>query len=118
EGGGDHALDGALLAVGQLDPDALRRWRWITGGRFRWVSGVAARPVRVPSGRIRVYRFPIPLRVAEMLVGFHEVVDGEVVLPVVQPRTPADDLLELDHRVDGPHQNDVADVARVYPGGE
>jgi hypothetical protein len=28
----------------------------------------------------------------------------------------ADDLLELDHRIDRPHEYDVADVARVHPG--
>ena len=48
----------------------------------------------------------------------HEVVNREVILPVIEPCAAPDDLLELDHRVDGPHQDDVADVAGIYAGGE
>ena len=53
-----------------------------------------------------------------MLVRLHEVVDREVVLAVVEPRAAPDDLLELDHRVDRPHQHDVADVAGIHAGRE
>ena len=45
-------------------------------------------------------RLAVPLRVAEVVVRLDEVVDREVVLAVVEPRAAADDLLELDHRVD------------------
>jgi len=48
----------------------------------------------------------------------YEVVDREVVLPVVEARAATDDLLELDNGVDGPHQDDVADIAGVHTGGE
>ena len=34
------------------------------------------------------------------------------------PGSPANDLLELDHGVDRPHQHDVADVAGIHAGGE
>ena len=52
------------------------------------------------------------------MIGLHEVVDREVVLAVVKPGAAADDLLELDHRIDRPHQHDIANVARVHAGGE
>ena len=51
-----------------------------------------------------------------MQVCLHEVVDREVVLAVVEPRAAPDDLLELGHRVDRAHQNDIADVARIHAG--
>ena len=45
-----------------------------------------------------------------MVVRLHEVVDREVILPVVEPRATTDDLFELDHGIDRTHQHDVADV--------
>ena len=53
-----------------------------------------------------------------MMMRFHVVVDREVVLAVVEPGAASDDLLELDHRVDRAHQNDVADVPRIDAGRE
>ena len=53
-----------------------------------------------------------------MVVGLHEVVDREVILAVVEASAAADDLLELDHRVDGPHQHDITDVAGIDAGRE
>ncbi|HLK47108.1 MAG TPA: hypothetical protein VKT49_03175 [Bryobacteraceae bacterium] len=52
------------------------------------------------------------------MVGLDEIVDGEVVLAVVQASAAADDLFELDHGIDGAHEHDIADVARIDPGGE
>lgn len=51
-----------------------------------------------------------------MMVGLHEVIDGEVVLTVIEPGTTADDLFELDNLVDRPHQDNVADITGVHPG--
>jgi hypothetical protein len=51
----------------------------------------------------RFQRFAIPLWIAEVTVRLHEVVDREVVLPVVEPGATSDDLLELDHAVDRTH---------------
>ena len=51
-----------------------------------------------------------------MVVRPDEVVEGEVVLALVEPRAAADDLLELDHRIDRPQQHDVAHVARIHAG--
>ena len=51
-------------------------------------------------------------------IGLHEIVDREIVLAVEQPRAAPDDLLELDHGADRPHQHDVADVARIHAGRE
>ena len=36
-----------------------------------------------------------------MMVRLYEVVDREIILAVIEPRVATDDLLELNHRVDG-----------------
>ena len=61
--------------------------------------------------------FTVPLRITEMVVRLNEVEDGEVVLTVIKPCTTPDDLLELDHGIDRPHQYDVADITSVNAGG-
>jgi hypothetical protein len=64
----------------------------------------------VGPGQDGVSGFAVPLGIAEMLVGFYEVIDGKIVLVLEQAGVAADDLLELDHGVGRPHQDDVADV--------
>ena len=86
------------------------------GSGNRW-SGQSPVLPQVTSGNWFTW-LSIPLRIAEVMVGLHEIVDGEVVLAVIEPRAAADDLFELNHRVDGPHQRDVADVAGVHAGRE
>ena len=105
--------------VGRTSGKALRAF----AGCLPQLDTVAA-ALRIAQGRaafragFRLERFAIPLRIAEMMVRLHEVVDREVVLAVVEPRAASDDLLELDHRVDRAHQHDVADVAGIHAGGE
>ncbi|MEN9561069.1 MAG: hypothetical protein RIQ56_342 [Candidatus Parcubacteria bacterium] len=53
-----------------------------------------------------------------MLIRFHEIMNGEVILPIEETCPATDDLLELDDRVDRPHQHDVAHVARIDAGRE
>ena len=53
-----------------------------------------------------------------MVIGLHEIVDGEVIFAVIEASAASDDLLELDHGIDGTHQNDIADVGRVHAGRE
>ena len=53
-----------------------------------------------------------------MVVCLDEVIDGEIVLAVVETGAAPDDLLELDHRIDGPHEHDVADVPGIHAGGQ
>jgi hypothetical protein len=48
----------------------------------------------------------------------YEIIDSEVILPIVKPRSATDDLLELDHRVDRTHQDDIADVPCIDTGRE
>ncbi len=55
-----------------------RTWLW---RRLHALAGVRATGL----ARFRFQRFPIPLGIAEVTVCFHEVVDREVVLPVVEP---------------------------------
>ena len=62
--------------------------------------------------------FAVPFGIAEVVVSLHEVIDGEVIFSVIEPRAASDDLLELDHRIDGTHQHDVADVSGVHAGRE
>ena len=64
---------------------------------FLWFSGIT-----------------IPFWITEQVVGFYEVVDGEVILPLVQSCAPTNDLLELDHGVHWTHQDDVPNVASIY----
>jgi hypothetical protein len=74
------------------------------GGTWLWRCLHALARVRVTClAWFRFQRFPVPLRIAEVTVRLHEVVDGEVVLPVVKPCTSSDDLLELNHAVDRTH---------------
>ena len=119
-----HVLDRARLAVGQLHFDSLSLHVFgrlaharPSTRRYRPISDGAS----VCTLRLRDFwldRLAIPLRIAEMVVRLHEVVDREVVLAVVQPRAAPDDLLELDHRVDRPHQHNVADVPGIHAGRE
>jgi len=67
---------------------------------------------------LRVDRLAIPLGIGEMMMRLYEIVNGEVVLAVAKPRAAAVDLLELDHRIDRAHQDDVAHVAGIDAGGQ
>ena len=138
ECGGHHGLDVALLAVGELHfdsrlllaharalaTDAARLLRTLAGtlaairAWFRLGFYALAGVIAARLARFRFQRFAVPFGVAEMVVGLHEVVDGEVVLAIVEPGAATDDLLELDHAVDGAHEHDVANVAGVHAGGE
>ena len=140
ERGGHHVLDVARLSVGQLYLDASSSlavaaarplaafgawfWRafarrfaanraWLRLGRF-----ANAGPFAALGARLFLLRFAVPFGVAEVVMGVDEIVDREVVLAVVEAGAAADDLLELDHRVDRPHEDDVADVAGVDAGRE
>ena len=53
-----------------------------------------------------------------MVMRLHKIVDREVILAFVEPGTAADDLLELDHRIDRSQQHDVAHIARIHAGRE
>ena len=80
-----------------------------------------------PTGRLGLFRgighfgfegFPIPLGIPKMMVGLDEIVNGEVFLAIIKAGAPADDLLEFDHRVDGPQEDNIADIAGIDAGGE
>src|SRR5260221_189749 len=111
-----HVLDGAGLAVGKFDANFCLL-RYIVGPFLGPGDSLALSCRKRPLGRT-VNRFAIPLRIAEMVVRFYEVVDREVILAVVESRAAADNLFELDHRVDWAHQHDVTDVARIHAGGK
>ena len=64
----------------------------------------------------RFNRFAIPFGIAEMVVRLHKIINREVVLAVIKPCTAPDDLFELYHRINGAHQNDVADIAGIDAG--
>ena len=68
--------------------------------------------------RIRLQGFAVPLRIAEVVVHLHKIVNREIVFALIEPCAPTDDLLELDHRVDGPPEHDVANVACIHAGRE
>ena len=80
--------------------------------------------LRIGRGRaallawLRLQRFAVPFRIAEMNVCLHEVVNGEVVFAIVKPCAATNDLFELNDGVDGTHQNDIANVAGIHAGRE
>ena len=114
-------LQRAFLAICELD-DQFPRLAVVAAIVIGRAPGIArAVAVAVPSaGAVRrlVLGLAVPFRIVEMVVRLHEVVDREIVLAVIEARPAADDLLELDHRVDRPHQDDIADVAGVHSGRE
>ena len=106
-------LNGSLLPVREPDLDLARflvRWRRRSSDGFV-ISSAGFGYLRFG---LRCDRFAVPFRVTEVMVRVHEVVDREVVFAVVETRSATDDLLELDHRVDGAHQDDVANVAGIH----
>lgn len=60
------------------------------------------------SGRLANQAVHRLLRIAEFQMSLHKIINREVVLPVVEPGTAPDDLIKLDHRINGAHQNVVA----------
>jgi hypothetical protein len=72
-----------------------------------------ARPRAASGTWVFSLRWTVPLLIMKMVMSFHKFVDREVVFAVVESRVPADDLLELDHRINRPHRENVADVARI-----
>ena len=138
EGCHHHVLDDAFLSVGELHPCSLLLFADATNlpadfagnlgafaGRLaanfarlgRWNDTGAGTLAALRTG-LRLHRVAVPFRVAEMVVRLHEVVDREIILPLEEPRAAPDDLLELDHRIDGPHQHDVADVPGIHAGAQ
>src|SRR6185437_16369326 len=75
-----------------------------------------AREPAAVLARLRLLRLSVPVWIPEMVVCPHEVVDGEVILALVESRSPPDDLLELDQRPDRPHEHDVPDVPGIHAG--
>ena len=86
-------LDAAFFAVGKfyLCPYRVRLWFIL---RLTWLfaRGGVLRLMFFWFGKLSV-----PLGIIEMMVGLYEVADREVILPIVQARTTANDLFELDH---------------------
>src|ERR1035437_852324 len=136
EGSGYHVLNGALFAVGQLHGRfSSANARTLTASLAR-LFGTHARTRPTDSTRLRrglhaltgigfalrtrfgFERFAIPFGIAEMDVGPHEVVNGEVVFAIVKARSAADDLFELNHGIDRTHQDYVANVAGIHAGRE
>ena len=111
ETGDHHVLDRSLFAVCELHLGFLARRKELLrlfADRFGF-----SRQSRL-FGR-GLDGFAVPLWIAEVMVGLHKVVDGEVVLTLVQSRTSPDDLLELDHGVDWSHQHNVSHIAGIDP---
>src|SRR5271157_1720588 len=120
ERGAHHVLNGTLFPVGQLHfrlclllahtwaltANLARLLRTLTRcfsthwtRLRRWLYTLAGVIATLLAG-LRLHRFAVPFRIAEMVVGFHEVVNGEVVLAIVEPRAAPNDLFELNHGVD------------------
>ena len=138
EAGAHHVLNGSFLPIGQLDlgltslpantgplAASLTQSFWADAGllpanlaRLWWQLLADTGELPADSTGFRLDGLAVPLRITEMMVRLHEVVDREVVLAIVKPGAAPDDLLELDHRVDRAHQDNVTNVAGVHTGGE
>src|SRR6185369_1898341 len=113
EGRTHHVLDAASLSVSQLDLHSLpllvlRPFFLDFRVSLLWLP---LAPRRLLFG---LKRFPIPLRVIEMVMGLHEIPNGKIVFPVVEPRPSSDYLLELNHAVYRSKQDDVPDVPSIH----
>src|ERR1700720_1346441 len=117
EAGHHHVLDGASFAVRKSYLDS-----------FAWRDRIGAGLWRHPrlargTGVLRLaglWRdgFAIPLRVVEMVMGFHEIVNREVVLAIVEAGAASDGLLAFVTGMNRPHQHDVANIPGVNSGRE
>ncbi len=118
-----RVLKGALFAVGEPDKDLLgtaRRCGFVVGVVSGSIDGVFASRFAdtTRDDWFGLLRFTVPFGVVEVLVGLHEVVDGEVVFAFKGAGAASDDLLELDDGADHSQQDDVTDVAGIDAGGE
>ena len=52
------------------------------------------------------------------MMGFNEVIDGEIVFALVNAGATANNLLELNHVITGAHEYDVAHITGIHPGRE
>src|SRR5438132_14416962 len=134
EGGAHHVLDGAFFAVGELhcyfSPAHAGTLAANLARLFRTLAWPPPADGAEPRRGLHTFtgigtalrawfgfeRLAIPFGIAEMNVCPNEIVNGEVILAIVKPGATANDLLELDHGVDGSHDDDVANVARIYAG--
>ena len=111
-------LDFSFFAVRQFD---LYLFDFLRLARFSYVSRLSL--VLLLDGCFRFawfrfYRFAVPFRVGKVMIGVHKIIDGEIFFAVKQPGSSPDDLLELNHGIDRPHQDNIADVAGIHSGGE
>jgi hypothetical protein len=52
------------------------------------------------------------------MMGFNEVIDGEIVFALVQAGATSYNLLELNHVIIGAHKYDVTHITGIHPGRE
>src|SRR5579862_3913891 len=115
----DHVLNCALFSVSQLDLCSLLANAWTLPAHCTRRNRLSFAHTRLAAALLaRLWRewLAVPLRIVEVKIRLHEIKNGEIVLSVVKPRSPPDDLLEFNHRVDRAHENNVTDVAGVHPG--
>jgi hypothetical protein len=66
----------------------------------------------------RAERVAIPLGILEILVCSYKIVNGKVVFIVKKSCASSDNLLKLNHIIDGAHEHDIAHVAGIHTCGE
>src|SRR5215469_14946059 len=111
-----HVLDASSFAVRKLhlDPLLLRARFFLTDAGnlaahrtwFPWGYSTDTRALATLWTRLfrfRLDRLAVPRRIAEVLMGFHEIINREVILALVKPRAASDDLFEFNHRVNRSH---------------
>src|SRR6056297_2813269 len=133
--GDHHVLDRPLFTVGKLDfrslcllaiagPHTAIRANadagTLTTGFARLWRFLLTFARKLPALRTSLWLqwLAVPFWILKVLVGPNKVIDREIILAVIQPGPTSNDLLELDDRIDRPHQHDVANVASVNASGQ
>ena len=64
------------------------------------------------------HRLAIPFYILEILVSTNKIINSEVVFIIKQTSTSTDNLLELDHIVNGTEQDNISDISCIYSSGQ
>ena len=136
EASGGHVLNSSFLAVRQLNLGFLDAFAWSLTAFRAGVFFAFTRPLATDLARLRRLRLTdariiaalfaglrfhgvaVPFSIIEMMMCFDEIVDGEIVLTLIQAGSASDDLFELDHGVNRAHEDNIADIAGIDSGGK
>ena len=119
--GAHHVLNGSLLAIGKFDFGLLNTLTWPLSAFstwflrtfagaftafFTWLWRVFNADAGVTIALLAWFgflRLTIPFGITEMMVSFYKIIDSKIIFALIQSGAASNDLLKLNHRVDGTH---------------